>query len=132
MGSIFTKIINKELPCYKIHEDEYTLSFLSTQPIQLGHTLVIPKIEVDHFLDTPEPYYTQIFTNAKFIGKAIQTAANSPRIATSIQGWEVPHCHYHLIPSWGPKDSEFKYAKERMEKEMKDIQQRIISELKLP
>ena len=63
MGSIFTKIINKELPCYKIHEDEYTLSFLSTQPIQLGHTLVIPKIEVDHFLDTPEPYYTQIFRN---------------------------------------------------------------------
>ena len=126
MPSIFTKIINGEIPCYKIHEDEYTFSFLDINPINIGHTLIVPKIEIDNFVDVPEPYYSAVFTNAKIISKAIQRATGCNRVSTVIAGWDVPHFHYHLIPTNIFSDLDFKKAKSIGSEEMKKIQDNII------
>lgn len=130
MASIFTKIIQGELPSYKIHEDELTISILTIDPINPGHTLVIPKQEVNHWFEVPEAAYLQVAKNAQKIAKAIQTATQCPRVMTATVGFEVPHYHLHLIPAWGPGDLSFAKAQRRTEAEMKDIQQKIIAALK--
>jgi len=129
MSSIFTKIINGELPCYKIHEDELTITFLTIQPIQLGHTLIVPKKEVNHFIDADDESFQRVFYNAKKIGKAIHKATGCKRVGAAIVGFEVPHFHYHLIPMYDASDLDFKKAKSRTEEEMKDIQNKITSAL---
>ncbi|MGE3760360.1 MAG: HIT family protein, partial [Pseudobdellovibrionaceae bacterium] len=100
--SLFTKIIAGELPCYKIHEDELTFSFLALDQINLGHTLVVPKLEVDHFMEVPPDTATRLFLNSQMIGKAIRKVTECKRVGIIVQGFEVPHTHIHLIPAWGP------------------------------
>jgi histidine triad (HIT) family protein len=130
MSSIFTKIIQGELPCFKIHECEHTFSFLALEPIQLGHTLVVPKKEVDHFLDADEESYNAVFRNARLIGKAIHLATQSVRVGTIIQGWEVPHFHYHLVPMYDPSDLTFSKATRRTDIEMQETCDKITTQLK--
>lgn len=129
MASIFTKIIRGELPCYKIHEDAETISILTIEPIHLGHTMVIPKMEVNHWFDVPPDIYTQVGLNAQKIAKAIKEATGCPRVGTIVAGFEVPHYHLHLVPAWSIPDLDFKKATKRPEDEMKAIQQKIISYL---
>lgn len=130
MTTLFTKIINKEIPSYKIFEDDLTYAFLDINPINLGHTLIVPKIETDYFLDVEEPYYSQVFKNAKTIGKAIHEATLCKRVGTIIAGWDVPHFHYHLIPMFGFEDLDFRKGKKRSEEEMIEIQEKIVKLLK--
>lgn len=130
MASVFTKIIQGEIPSYKIHEDDRTISILTIEPIQLGHTLVIPKKEVNHWFDVPKEDYLQVQLNAQRIAKAIQTATDCPRVMTATVGFEVPHFHFHLIPAWGPGDLSFAKAQKRSDSEMKEIQNKIIANLK--
>jgi histidine triad (HIT) family protein len=130
MPTIFTKILSGELPCYKIFEDELTLSFFSIEPINLGHTLVIPKIEVDRWFDLQEPYYSRVFHNAKFIAQAIQKATDAPRIGTIVQGWEVNHFHFHMVPMWSAAELSFARAKKRTPEEFKQMQEKVLSNLK--
>ena len=125
MASIFTRIIKGELPSYKIFEDELTISILTIEPIHLGHTLVIPKQEVDHWFDVPETAYLQVQKNAQRIGKAIQKATGCTRVLTTAIGFEVHHYHLHLIPAWSMADLNFAKANKRPESEMQDIQQKI-------
>lgn len=127
MSSIFTKIINGEIPSYKVYENEYIYAFLDINPINLGHTLIVPKIEIDYFLDVPEPYYSEVFKSAKIISRAIQEATKCNRIMTMIAGLDIPHFHYHLIPTNSMKDLDFKKAKSLPEEEMKNIQGKIKS-----
>lgn len=129
MASIFTKIINGEIPAFKIHEDELTISILALDQVNLGHTLVIPKVEVDSFIDLEEPYYSAVFKNAQRISKAIKKATSCPRVGTIIAGFEVPHFHYHLIPAWGIPELNFSRAQRRTPEEMAEIQKKIISYL---
>ena len=124
--SIFTKIIAGELPCYKIHEDDKTFSFLAIPPNQLGHTLVVPKKEIDHFIDVPEEIYLQVMKNAYKISQAIFKAVDCKRIGSMVQGFEVPHFHYHLIPLNSPRDLDFSNARERSSQEMKEVQKKIL------
>ncbi len=124
--SLFSKIINGEIPSYKIFEDDLTFAFLDINPIQLGHTLIVPKIEIDHFLDLDEPYYSRVFQNAKIVGKAIHKATGFKRIGTIVAGFEVPHFHYHLIPINNMADLDPKQAKKRSQEEMLEIQKKII------
>ncbi len=126
---LFMKIIAGEIPCYKIYEDDYVLAFLAKDQIQLGHTLVIPKVEVDHFADVPEPYYSAVFSAAKKISPAIQKATDCKRVGASIVGLDVPHFHFHLIPMFSADDMSFRHAKERSVDEMKRIQEKILSSL---
>jgi histidine triad (HIT) family protein len=99
MSTLFTRIINQEIPSYRIYEDEYTYAFLDIFPQRIGHTLIVPKIEVDHFSDVPEPYYSAIFQTAKKLSPAIQQATGCHRVCTMFIGYEAPHCHYHLLPT---------------------------------
>ncbi len=82
MSTLFTRIIAGEIPSFKIYEDEYTYAFLDIFPQRLGHTLIVPKIEVDHFADVPEPYYSAIFQTAKLLSSAIQQATGCHRVCT--------------------------------------------------
>ena len=129
MSSIFTKIINNELPAYRIFENDKIISFLTIEPIHPGHTLVIPKAEVDHWMDVPEDEYQEVYSQAKKIGKAIQKVTSSTRVAQAVVGLEVPHFHLHLIPMWQPSDLDFKKAKPSTADDLKLIQEKILGEL---
>ena len=98
MPTIFTKIINQEIPSYKIFENDLVYAFLDINPVQVGHTLIVPKIEKDYFLDVPEPYYSEVFRVAKIVSPAIQKVSKCLRVGIMVQGTEVPHFHLHLIP----------------------------------
>ena len=129
MASVFTKIISGELPSYKIHEDEKTISILALDQVNPGHVLVIPKLEVNHWFDVPSDIYTQVGLNAQKIAKAIQKATNCRRVCTMAVGFEVPHYHLHLIPSSSIAELDFKRAKQLSKEEMKSIQEKIIQNL---
>ncbi|MBL7669383.1 MAG: HIT family protein [Bdellovibrionaceae bacterium] len=127
--SVFTKIIKGELPCFKIFEDELTFAFLALDQVTLGHTLVIPKREINHWFDVPEVDYLQMQKNSQKIGRAVQKATGSPRVVTAVIGFEVPHCHLHLIPAWSMGDLNFGKAKRHPEGEMIKIQSEIVKAL---
>ena len=128
-GSIFSKIISGDIPSYKIYEDELTFSFLTKESIQLGHSLIVPKVEADYFIDVPEPYYSKVFENAKFLSRAIHNATKCKRVGAVIAGWDVPHFHYHLIPMFDYHDLDPKRAKERSVDENLAIQKKILEEV---
>jgi len=96
--TIFSKIIKGEIPSYKIAENEKFFAFLDINPLVEGHTLVIPKIEVDKFLDMPYNYLSEILLFAKPIASAIEKSFQCKRCGLSVVGLEVPHAHLHLIP----------------------------------
>ena len=129
MASIFTKIINGELPCYKILEDDLTISFLALDQVKPGHTLVVPKIEVNHWYDTPRETLFRVQENAAKIAKALSKVTDCPRVLTAAVGFEVPHYHLHLIPAWGISDLNFANGKRLPETEMKVLQQKIVAGL---
>lgn len=99
MSSIFTKIIQGEIPSYKITEDDRFYAFLDIMPIKSGHTLVIPKQEVDYIYDLDDKLLADLHLFAKKVAKAIKTAYPCERISVIVAGFEVPHAHIHLIPS---------------------------------
>ncbi len=98
MASIFTKIITGEIPCYKIAENEHYFSFLDINPIAEGHTLVIPKKEVDYIFDLDNGSLEGLMVFAKKIARAIDTSLGTIRTGIIVEGLEVPHAHIHLIP----------------------------------
>lgn len=129
MASIFTKIIQGELPCHKIYEDDLVIAFLTIEPIQPGHTLVVPKIEVDKFYDVDEPHYSEIFKVAKPLSKAIEKVTGCKRVGAMIQGMEVPHTHLHLVPMYDPSDLNFQKAKADSQEELAAMAEKIKSAL---
>jgi histidine triad (HIT) family protein len=98
MSTIFTKIIQWDIPSYKIYENTHVFAFLDIHPIQPWHTLIVPKIEVDYFVDVPEPFYSEVFNSAKVLAPVLTMVTWKQRVATQIIGVDVPHFHYHLIP----------------------------------
>jgi histidine triad (HIT) family protein len=98
MASIFTKIINGEIPCHKIAEDENYFAFLDISPLALGHTLVIPKQEVDYIFDLDDDVLSGLNLFAKRVAKAIEKSIECKRIGLAVIGIEVPHTHIHLVP----------------------------------
>ena len=98
MPTIFTKIINGEIPCHKIAEDENFIAFLDVMPLAEGHTLVVPKKEIDYIFDLDDDLLAGLMIFAKKIAPALQQAIPCRRIGVSVIGLEVPHTHVHLIP----------------------------------
>lgn len=130
MASIFTKIINGDIPSYKIKEDENFLAFLDAFPLMQGHTLVIPKKEIDNFWDLDQPTLTSIFDFAKPIAKAIENSFDCNRCGISVIGLEVPHAHMHLVPINSANDLNFTNKKLQLsEAEMRSVQELIIKHL---
>jgi len=111
MGSIFTKIVNGEIPCYKIAEDENYLAFLDINPLAKGHTLVIPKKEVNYIFDIEDELYKGLWHFAKMVGTAMGKVIPCQRIGITVIGLEVPHAHIHLIPLTGLYDMDFRKPK---------------------
>ena len=107
MSTIFKKIIDKEIPCYKVAEDEQFLAFLDINPNAKGHTLCIPKIETDDILDLDKETYKNLMLFSRKVAKSIKDVIQSKKIAISIIGLEVPHVHVHLIPINDMKDANF-------------------------
>lgn len=130
MASIFTKIINGELPCYKVFEDDQSIAFLALDQVTRGHTLVVPKLEVDHWTDVPEDVFLKVQSNALMIAKAVHKYTQAPRILTATIGFEVPHYHLHLVPGKKLSDLDFTKGKRLDTEEMEKIQKGIISFLK--
>jgi len=98
MPTLFTRIINGELPGRFVYEDEHTVAFLSIAPIRPGHTLVVPRLEVDHWIDLPDAEQRELWSAAAKVGRAVQAAFQPRRVGAIIAGLEVPHVHVHLIP----------------------------------
>jgi histidine triad (HIT) family protein len=111
MASIFTKIVKGEIPCYKVAETDKYLAFLDINPLAKGHTLVIPKVEVDYYFDLDDNTLTGLSLFSKRVAKAIEKVIPCERIGVTVIGLEVPHAHVHLIPINGVHDMEFSKGK---------------------
>ncbi|AHF15984.1 HIT family protein [Niabella soli] len=128
--TIFSKIIAGEIPSYKIAENDRFYAFLDIFPLRKGHTLVIPKIEVDNLFDVPDEYLGELLVFAKPIAKAIEKSFNCNRCGVSVVGIEVPHAHVHLIPLNNANDLNFTQPKLKLSpEEMKEIQELIVKSL---
>ncbi len=101
MASIFSKIINGEIPSYKIAEDENNYAFLDINPLAIGHTLVVPREEVDYLFDLDEESYNKLFEFTKKVSGAIERVISCKRLGVVVYGLDIPHAHLHLIPLQG-------------------------------
>jgi histidine triad (HIT) family protein len=128
MSSIFTKIVNGEIPCYKIAEDDHFLAFLDVMPLVKGHTLVIPKREVDLIFDLESEEFKNLWAFAQQVAKKVGAAIPCKRVGVAVVGLEVPHAHIHLVPMNVMQDLNF--GNERLKlssEEYKEIQEKIIN-----
>ncbi|MCZ4693280.1 HIT family protein [Ancylomarina euxinus] len=98
MSTIFTKIVNGEIPCHKIAEDDMYFAFLDISPLAMGHTLVIPKAEIDYIFDLEDEVLAGLNLFAKRVAKAVEKSIKCKRIGVAVIGLEVPHTHIHLVP----------------------------------
>lgn len=117
MTSIFSRIVNGEIPSYKIAEDDNYLAFLDINPLAKGHTLVIPKKEIDNLFDLDDQLYQGLCLFAKKIAKAIEKCIPCAKVGVAIIGLEVPHAHIHLVPINGIYDLDFSRPKLKFTKE---------------
>lgn len=130
MASIFTKIINGEIPSYKIGETDQAYAFLDISPLHSGHTLVVPKKEVDYLFDLPDAEYHALMDYSKKVAHAVGKAIPCTRVGVAVIGLEVPHAHIHLIPIDSVSDIDFSRPKLQFPaEEMQDIAEKIRSYL---
>jgi histidine triad (HIT) family protein len=130
MASIFSKIIEGQIPSYKIAETEDFLAFLDVFPLMEGHVLVVPKKEIDNILDLSPVLYTSLFSFTQKIGKAIEAAIPCKKVGIAVIGLEVPHAHIHLVPINSADDLNFTRPKLTFSKEkFVSIQEAIVSKL---
>ncbi len=126
MASVFTKIVKGELPAYKVAEDERFLAFLDINPLSKGHTLVIPKEEIDYIFDLPEELYRDLWLFARKVARAIEKVVECERIGIAVVGLEVPHAHIHLIPINSVADMNFAKPRVKMsEQEFRSLAEQI-------
>ena len=111
MATIFTRIVHGEIPCYRIAENEQYLAFLDINPLQEGHTLVIPKTQIDFILELDDQLHAGLWTFAKKVGKAIGRVIPCTKVGITVIGLEVPHAHIHLIPINTLYDMDFRKPK---------------------
>jgi histidine triad (HIT) family protein len=128
MASIFTKIINGEIPSYKIAEDDRCYAFLDISPLAIGHTLVVPKTEIDYIFDIDDELLAHLHVFSKKVAIALQKAVPCKRIGVAVIGLEVPHTHIHLVPMNSANDLNFTRPKLTVTKEvMEETQKKIVS-----
>lgn len=128
MATIFSRIIKGEIPCYKIAENDKFFAFLDINPVQNGHTLVVPKREVDYIFKMDDAELAEMMVFAKKVAKAVEKAIPCTRIGVAVIGLEVPHTHIHLIPITNEGDMNFAKKHNLTEDEFKEIQRKIVSE----
>lgn len=132
MATIFTKIIKGDIPCYKIAESDSHIAFLDINPVAEGHTLVVPKKEVDYIFDLPDGLLSDTLLFSKKIAEAIDNALKPVRTGVVVDGREVPHAHVHLIPIYiANQEVALRHKVEVSESRMKEIAAAIASEVSL-
>lgn len=129
MASIFTKIINGEIPSYKIAEDEHFIAFLDVNPNAIGHTLCVPKQEINKIFDMEEDHYSALMKFSRKIAIALEKAILCKRIGVAVVGLEVPHVHVHLIPLQDMDDMRFQRKVSLTKEEFETTVQKIQNEL---
>ena len=107
MNSVFSRIINKELPCHFVAENKFAISFMDINPIAIGHVLVVPKVEVDYIFDLDPDVYYNLWDFTKKISVALKKTISCERISISVIGLDVPHAHIHLVPINKSSDVDF-------------------------
>lgn len=128
--TLFSRIINGEIPSYKIAENEKFFAFLDVFPLREGHVLVIPKTEVDNLFDLDDSYLSEMLVFARPIAKAIEKAFRCNRCGISVIGLEVPHAHVHLVPINSSNDLNFTQPKPKAaDEELEAVQQKILAHL---
>jgi len=125
MATIFTRIVAGEIPAHKIREDDRFLAFLDIRPIRAGHTLVIPKVEIDHLWDLPDDLLGDLFVFAKPVAAAIKAESGAARVGVAVVGVEVPHAHVHLVPLDDVNDIDFRRAREADQDELAEMARRL-------
>lgn len=110
MASVFTRIINGELPARFVWQDAQCVAFLSNRPLKPGHTLVVPRLEIDHWLDLEPALLSHLMTVSQTLGKALQHGFQPAKVAVIVAGLEVPHVHIHLVPMITERDLNFAKA----------------------
>ena len=128
IDSIFTKIIKGEINCFKVLENEDFIAFLDVNPVNKGHTLVVPKLQIDYVYDLPEDIFSKLFIFSKKVSQMLKNSFSCNRIGISVVGLEVPHAHIHLIPINKIEDMNFErprvnYSKYDFELILKKIQE---------
>ena len=129
MASLFSRIISNEIPSYKIYEDDKVYAFLDIHPHTRGHTLLVPKMEIDYFADLSEEYMTALMIVSQKIAKVLDQATGCKRTQVLIAGRDVPHTHIHLIPSDSIDDVRTSDTLTLSNDEMKETQEKIVSYL---
>ena len=130
MATIFTRIINGEIPCYKVAEDEKNFAFLDINPMAKGHVLVVPKTEDDYIFNLSEEDYVSLQLFARKVAKALEQAVACKCVGVAVLGMEVPHTHIHLIPLQSENDVDFRKPKLQFEaEEMQQIANSIAEKL---
>ena len=130
MATIFSRIVAGEIPCYKVAEDDRFFAFLDISPVAQGHTLVIPKQEVDYIFDLDDETYAGLMAFARRVARALERAIDCKRVGVAVMGLEVPHTHIHLIPITTEGDMNFFREKLSLPaEEMADIAARIAANM---
>ena len=126
MPSVFTRIINGEIPCFKVAENDNCFAFLDINPLAKGHTLVVPKQEIDYLFDLDDDLLKELSVFSKKVAKAIQKSVPCKRVGVAVIGLEVPHAHIHLIPINSVADINFKNPKLKLSNdELEEIADKI-------
>ena len=125
MPSIFSKIVKGEIPCHKVMEDEHYLAFLDIRPINQGHTLVIPKTEIDYIFDLDQNLLSGLMLFAQKVAVKIKRSVECQRVGIMVAGLEVPHAHVHLIPINSVSDLNFALAKPASHEELVNILEKL-------
>lgn len=125
MASIFTKIILGEIPCFKIAEDEFFIAFLDVNPNSKGHTLCVPKKEINKLFDLDEETYMGLMVFSRKVAKALEKAVECKRVGVAVVGLEVPHVHVHLIPLNEMKEMTFQHKISMTSEEMESLAKRV-------
>jgi len=125
MASIFSRIVAGEIPCHKVAETEEFLAFLDISPVAKGHTLVIPKQEIDYIFDLEDKLLAELHVFSKKVAKAIEKAVPCQRIGMTVIGLEVPHAHIHLIPINSMADMNFSNKKNMSQEELAQVAEQI-------
>lgn len=126
MASIFTRIIRGEIPCYKVAENDRAIAFLDIRPLTVGHTLVVPKTEVDSVFDLDDQDYAAVFDLVRSVAEAQKSEIPCNRVGLSVLGFEVPHAHVHVVPLRSEADLNFANPKLQLDtEEMQSIADRL-------
>ena len=129
MSSVFSKIINRKIPANIVYENDEFIAFMDIMPIQKGHVLVVPKLEIDNIFDLPLPVYNDLFAFAREVSIAMKKVIECKRISVSVIGFEVPHAHIHLVPINKSNDVNFNNKVLTSKEEIEILSKKIFKEL---